>query len=377
MKRLIFVLLIMIFGAAFKISVAQDGNGGGNRDFYASLSPYGTWIELNNGLTVWHPLHVRRDWSPYKYGHWIWTDDGWYWDSDEPYGAIVYHYGRWYNDGYYGWIWVPDHVWAPAWVEWRYNDNYIGWAPLAPYASFSIGTGIRFTRAYETPISFWHFVDYRHMCDPYVFNYYVSDRERYGIYSYTRYRTNYGYSNGRVINRGVDVDYIRQRGGGRIVERQIQRVDDFRNTGAGSNDNFVRAYMPREQLAGTNNRNVEIKRTTKPSSLDVSRLGIGNRNPVARNENNSTSDNRELKRTNNNMLGREAPGNNPGNLRENNRQQIRNYNNQPGRMNRPQLRQSNKLQQRVQNNIQRRGNPQQVKRESGNNKGNFNSRVRR
>jgi hypothetical protein len=215
------------------------------------------------------------------------------------------------------------------------------------------------------------------MCDPYVFNYYVSDRERYGIYSYTRYRTNYGYSNGRVINRGVDVDYIRQRGGGRIVERQIQRVDDFRNTGAGSNDNFVRAYMPREQLAGTNNRNVEIKRTTKPSSLDVSRLGIGNRNPVARNENNSTSDNRELKRTNNNMLGREAPGNNPGNLRENNRQQIRNYNNQPGRMNRPQLRQSNKLQQRVQNNIQRRGNPQQVKRESGNNKGNFNSRVRR
>jgi hypothetical protein len=388
MKRLIFVLIIIILGAASKISVAQDDDYGENGDFYASLSPYGTWIELNNRVTVWRPLHVLRDWAPYRYGHWMWTNDGWYWDSDEPFGSIVYHYGRWYNDNYYGWIWVPDNVWAPAWVEWRYNDSYIGWAPLSPYASFSIGIGIRFTRAYETSISFWHFVDYRHMCDPYVFNYYVSDRVRYEIFSYTRYRTNYGYSNGRVINRGVDVDFIRQRGGGRIVERQIQRVDNPRNTGARSNDNFVRTYIPtRKQLAGTDNRNIEIKRGAKPSSLDVSRLDIGNRNSVAGNVNNSKSNDRELKKSNNIMQDREAAGNNPGNLQENNRSQIRNHNkqfenrtqnNQFNRTNMPQLKQSNKLQQSVQNNVQRRETPQKVKRESGNNfNGNRNNRGRR
>jgi len=27
---------------------------------------------------------------------------------------------------------MPDDVWGPAWVEWRYDDEYIGWAPLRP-----------------------------------------------------------------------------------------------------------------------------------------------------------------------------------------------------------------------------------------------------
>jgi hypothetical protein len=327
MKRLIIIMFMLMLCAGFSVNFAQDADGDVNAGFYASLSPYGSWIELSSGVNVWRPQHLHRDWSPYRDGHWIWTDDGWYWDSDEPYGPIVYHYGRWYNDDYYGWIWVPDNVWAPAWVEWRYNDNYIGWAPLAPYASFSIGIGISFTRNYETPMSYWHFVGYHHMCDVNVYNYYVPDHERYRIYSDTRYRTNYGYSNGRVINRGVDVDYIRQRGGGRIVERQIQRVDDPRSSGSRGNNNVVRAYIPsREQLAKNDNRNVEIKRATRSSSLDVSKVNIGRRNPVANNDNSSRPDNR--------TTGREATrGNNPANVRENNRPETRVQNNQPGRTN--------------------------------------------
>jgi hypothetical protein len=27
---------------------------------------------------------------------------------------------------------MPDTVWAPAWVDWRFGDNYVGWVPLAP-----------------------------------------------------------------------------------------------------------------------------------------------------------------------------------------------------------------------------------------------------
>lgn len=375
MKRLIIIIFVLFLGAAPSISIAQDNNGGVSGDFYADLSPYGTWIQLNDGVTVWHPLHVRHDWSPYRYGHWIWTDDGWYWDSDEPYGDIVYHYGRWYDDDYYGWIWVPDDVWAPAWVEWRYDDDYIGWAPLAPYASFSIGAGISFSAGFVTPISYWHFVGYHYMCDPYVYRYYVPDRDRYRIYSDTRYHTNYGYSNGRVINRGVDVDYVRQRGG-RIDERRIQAVSDPRNTGGRGNDNVVRAYMPsREQLSRPVSGNVEIKRASRPSSLDVSRISVGNRNFVARNENNTPAGNREFNRIENNTPNRVSPRENRGNTRNSNRPQNRIQNNQPQRMsrpqvmhnNRPQVMQNNRPQPRVQNNVQRRASPPQVRREGGGN----------
>jgi len=332
---------------------------------------------------------MRHDWSPYRYGHWEWTDDGWYWDSDEPFGNIVYHYGRWYDDDYYGWIWVPDNVWAPAWVEWRYNDNYIGWAPLTPYASFSIGIGISFSDNYETPYSYWHFVGYNHMCDRSVYNYYVPDRERYRIYSDTRYRTNYGYSNGRVINRGVDVDYIRQRGGGRIVENRIQRVDDPRKAGRG-NDNVVRAFIPtHEQMARADGRNVEIKRATRSSSLDVSRISVGR--STARTENNNGQV--RVNSNDNRATVRESQAGRPSNVRENSGQQNkiqrtqpenRAQNVQPGRANRnqsrvysrpqpnvqrqqPQVKRENMPRHGVQNNIQRRVNPPQVKRENNNN----------
>jgi hypothetical protein len=71
-------------------------------------------------------------WRPYSYGHWVWTDYGWYWVSDEPWAWACYHYGTWVYDSYYGWVWVPDIEWAPAWVYWRAGGNYVGWAPCAP-----------------------------------------------------------------------------------------------------------------------------------------------------------------------------------------------------------------------------------------------------
>jgi hypothetical protein len=64
------------------------------------------------------------------------------------------------HDDYYGWIWIPDYEWAPAWVEWRYDDAYIGWAPLPPYAVFSIHIGIHYTYDYYVPYRHWHYVNY-------------------------------------------------------------------------------------------------------------------------------------------------------------------------------------------------------------------------
>ena len=56
---------------------------------------------------------------------------GWYFNSDEPFAEVTYHYGRWYEDPEQGWVWVADTKWAPAWVEWRRNKEYVG-SPVAP-----------------------------------------------------------------------------------------------------------------------------------------------------------------------------------------------------------------------------------------------------
>ena len=61
--------------------------------------------------------------------------------SYEDFGDIVYHYGRWVRVQDEGWCWVPDTDWGPAWVSWRNNDEYVGWAPLPPEARFEAEVG--------------------------------------------------------------------------------------------------------------------------------------------------------------------------------------------------------------------------------------------
>ena len=66
------------------------------------------------------------------YGRWVYSNEGWVWDSDEPFGWIVCHYGNWYDDEEFGWVWVPGYEWSPARVEWYVTDDEIAWAPLLP-----------------------------------------------------------------------------------------------------------------------------------------------------------------------------------------------------------------------------------------------------
>jgi hypothetical protein len=105
-------------------------------DFRVALEPYGAWHHHRRFGEVWVPGSRPRDWRPYTVGHWAYTDDyGWYWvtdDEESNWGWITYHYGRWYRDADFGWFWVPGDVWGPAWVDWRYGDQYVGWAPEPP-----------------------------------------------------------------------------------------------------------------------------------------------------------------------------------------------------------------------------------------------------
>ena len=99
--------------------------------FYERLAPYGHWEWVPEYGRVWVPA-VASGWRPYVYGRWVLTDWGWTWASDDPWAWAAYHYGTWGFTGGVGWFWVPGHVWAPAWVTWRWGFGYCAWAPIGP-----------------------------------------------------------------------------------------------------------------------------------------------------------------------------------------------------------------------------------------------------
>ena len=133
------------------------------------LSWYGDWVETPEYGTVWRPTHVRDEWQPYLYGRWVWTNAGWAWASDEPFGWAVYHYGRWAWSPAMGWMWVPGRVWAPAWVAWRWTDGYAAWCPLGPRSV-----------VYVDRPALWVIVPSRHFLEP-VRHYVIPRRQRYSL----------------------------------------------------------------------------------------------------------------------------------------------------------------------------------------------------
>ena len=138
--------------------------------FYDELSPYGMWVDYPNYGYVWIP-DGDPGFSPYATaGHWVFTDDGWTWVSDYPWGWAASHYGRWDYDDVYGWFWVPDNEWGPAWVSWRRSPGYYGWAPLRPGISISIAFG----REYHERNERWIFVRDRDITRRDVSRHYVN-----------------------------------------------------------------------------------------------------------------------------------------------------------------------------------------------------------
>ena len=144
-----------IFLGATTPAMAQTAD-----DMQEALDNYGHWVRLAPYGEVWVPDGVPRDWQPYEYGHWVYTDDwGWYWVSDpaeDDWGWVVFHYGRWVHDRG-SWFWVPGDEWAPAWVDWRYGGDTIGWAPLPPDDLID---------AYDAQPDDWLFVPLRYIGEP-------------------------------------------------------------------------------------------------------------------------------------------------------------------------------------------------------------------
>ncbi|MBN1637567.1 MAG: hypothetical protein JW866_01270 [Ignavibacteriales bacterium] len=282
MKKLVLIAAVILLSAfSLRAEISRPMHGVNFNYFYHSLSPYGEWIAIDYDVYVWRPYGRVTTWSPYYDGRWSYTSYGWYWESYEPFGWAVYHYGRWYYDNYYGWIWIPDYEWGPSWVEWRYNDTYIGWAPLPPYASFRINVGIYFSVNWYSNYNYWKFVRHTHFCHSHVYHHYVAYNHVNYIFNTTKYRTNYGYSNGRVVNYGVDRSYIEKRGNYKIREREVVETSKYRDYSSNRNLSNDRVEMYRPTDTEVNkyrdfNRD-EIKTSDRKTDLQTDKIVVNTR----------------------------------------------------------------------------------------------------
>lgn len=249
MKRLVNMLpvIIVVLGLSGPATAGTIHLHSGRAGiFYSSLQPYGDWIEMDLGY-AWRPAHVALQWRPYLNGRWMWTDYGWYWVSDEPFGWATYHYGRWHYDDYYGWVWFPDNVWGPSWVEWRYDTDYIGWAPLPPQARFSIHVGITFTSRWVAPVHYWSFVPCGNFTAGRVHDYVQPIERTRRIYGNTRAVVGIRHERDKIVNNGLDVSFVEQRSQKRIHRVEVVARDRAEGDRIVRNNNRERieVYRPR------------------------------------------------------------------------------------------------------------------------------------
>ncbi len=246
MKKTI-LLTAILFGFFSSNLKAYDYHGNVRVDyFFPALERYGEWIDIGYDDYVWRPYNTYRDWRPYTEGRWEWTNNGWYWVSYEPFGWATYHYGRWFFDDYYGWVWMPDSEWGPSWVEWRYDDNYIGWAPLPPYARYHRNHGISFSIKWNSGYFYWNFVKYNYFVSNDIHNHYIFGNNAERIYKRTKYRTNYYSNNDKIINGGINREFVEKRSGKKITTREINISDRTYDSKELKNSREIREFKPNE-----------------------------------------------------------------------------------------------------------------------------------
>ena len=211
-----------VFHASANLEVSVGVSISAQADFYEPLNPCGTWVQVGSYGRCWRPSGITVEWRPYCNGYWEWTDCGWYWVSDEPWAWACYHYGSWVYDSEYGWIWVPGIEWAPAWVYWRINVDYVGWAPCPPPRFF-------FSRHVEP--SAFVFVDSRHFNErvspkTVIVNNLTIIKNTTEITRPGRANRNFnGQSRQVVINQGPGVELIEKATGKKFAAVSVREAD--------------------------------------------------------------------------------------------------------------------------------------------------------
>src|SRR5680860_1718786 len=203
--------------------------------FYDRLSPHGSWT-WTQGQYVWVPTGVDAGWRPYTRGRWVYTDHGWTWASDEPFGWATYHYGRWGFSNRIGWFWVPGNRWGTAWVSWRQSDDYLAWAPLPPAYDRGLNVNVSFG---NIPGYYWSVVPSLYFLSDDLPRHYVRDRARWrSAYDHTRPIGHTTIVNKTVVNTVVNVNYVERHTNTKVVERQVRRTRDWDRAGKIRGDDY-------------------------------------------------------------------------------------------------------------------------------------------
>ena len=275
MKKLICSLLSIAFLTL--LVVATTGSKAHAQDeyvsyqtFYDELSPYGQWINDPQYGDVWVP-NEGSDFRPYgSNGYWVMTDYGNTWVSDDPFGWIVYHYGRWTYDPYYGWLWIPGYDWAPAWVSWRFGNGYCGWAPLGPDAY--IGEN------YGCPDSWWVFMGPEYLYRRDHYNYWGDRHYNHEYINHTTIINNVYTDNGSHVryNYGPRESTIEQVTHQRVPVYQLSRTSRPGQTQVGNHTvNIYRPSVNRATVSTARPSNVITAptRISKPQNAPVNNNG--------------------------------------------------------------------------------------------------------
>src|SRR6266513_2282076 len=195
--------------------------------FYEKLDPYGEWRETKDYGYVFQPREAEssRDWRPYTEGHWVYSDAGWTWITDESFGWATYHYGRWVKLRRVGWVWVPGEEWAPAWVSWRSSKDYVGWAPLPPEARFDRKSGIHnwADSYYDIGPDQYSFVPSNEFGAEHVRRAVVPAERNINIVIETTNVTRITFSNTTIVNEGPSYDELRSRSQRPIERYRLRR----------------------------------------------------------------------------------------------------------------------------------------------------------
>jgi hypothetical protein len=214
--------------------------------FYTNLESYGVWRETSTYGYVFQPLEAERSrsWRPYTNGRWVYTDAGWTWVSEEPFGWATYHYGRWTRLRGIGWVWVPGEEWAPAWVSWRKGNDYVGWAPLPPEARFDRRTGIHnwADNYYDIGPDQYCFVPTDQFSACRVETAVVPAERNVTIVNQTTNVTNVTYNNTTIVNQGPSYDELRARSRQPVERLRLERRNTV-NVQAGKSGPIIRGEV--------------------------------------------------------------------------------------------------------------------------------------
>ncbi len=259
-------------------AVASESEGSSYATFYRKLDPYGDWMETSDYGYVFQPRQATqsRDWRPYINGHWVYTDAGWTWISDEPFGWATYHYGRWVRLRSLGWVWVPGEQWAPAWVSWRKGNDYVGWAPLPPEAQFDRETGIRnwADSYYDIGPGQYAFVPATQFGAQVSVGVILPTERNVIIINQTTNVTNITYNNSLVVDRGPSYDDLRARSSQPIKRFRLERTNDLTNERPTFRGDVVALPAVEFRLTDRANRPPRVSRTIEQPVVERGWAGI-------------------------------------------------------------------------------------------------------